>query len=80
MAELLNSSRPLEVGSRLDSAATLLNDPSPANILEPAPEVVLTAHSPLPADVNDSAQFREEMRRRCEAPLLLPRRHDGLNE
>jgi len=80
MAELINSSRPLEVSSRLDSAATLLSNASPPNILEPAPEVVVTTHPPLPADALDSAQFREEMRRRCEAPLLLPRRHDGLNE
>jgi hypothetical protein len=80
MAELLNSSRPLEVGSRRDSAATLLTDPVPADILEPAPEILAAAHSPLQADAHDSAKFREEMRRRCEAPLLVPRRHDGLNE
>lgn len=80
MAELLNSSRPLEANSRLDSAAALLSDPSPSNILDPAPEILAAAHSPLQVDAHDSAKFREEMRRRCEAPLHLPRRHDGLNE
>jgi len=80
MAELMNSSRPLEVGSRLDSAATLLSNPSPPDILEPGSEAVATVQSPLQPDAKNSAQFREEMRRRCEAPLLLPRRHDGLNE
>lgn len=80
MAELMKLSRPLEVSSRLESAATLLSKPGPPGILERAAETAPAAHSPLQAGANDSAQFREEIRRRCEAPLLLPRRHDGLNE
>ena len=80
MAELINSSRPLEVPSRLDSAATLLNEPRQGNILEPSSENLAAAPSPLQADPADSAKFREDMRRRCDAPYLFPRSHDGLNE
>jgi hypothetical protein len=74
MADLINSSRPVRVSSRLDTAAHLLTDPVVAGVPE------LTAGAGLPADSDDSARFREDIRRRCEAPLLLPRRHDGLNE
>ncbi len=74
MADLINSSRPLRVSSRLDTAAQLLTDPGVAGVPE------LAAGAALPADSDDSARFREDIRRRCEAPLLLPRRHDGLNE
>jgi|HubBroStandDraft_1064217.scaffolds.fasta_scaffold1851152_1 hypothetical protein len=78
MAHLINSSPPLEVSRRLDSAATLLSDSMQPGAIESA--ALAAADSPLPADPNESARFREEIRRRCEAPLLLPRRHDGLNE
>jgi hypothetical protein len=78
MADLINSSRPLEVSRRLDSAATLLSDPMQPGVIEGAS--LAAADSPSPADPDESARFREEIRRRCEAPLLLPRRHDGLNE
>jgi hypothetical protein len=77
MADLINSSCPLEVSGRLDAALTLLNDPVPPGIPERAAAL---ADSLSPAEPDDSAQFREEIRRRCEAPLLLPRGHDGLNE
>jgi hypothetical protein len=80
MAELINVSCPLEVSSRLESAATLLSDPVSPDIQEPASEAAAAAHAPSQASPDDSAQFREEIRRRYEAPLLVPRRHDGLNE
>jgi hypothetical protein len=80
MADLINSSYPLEVSSRLDSAATLLKDPVPQGIPQRASEAAAAADSPSPADPDDSARFREEIRRRYEEPLLLPPGHDGLNE
>jgi len=80
MADLINSSRPLAVSGRLDSAATVLSYPVPPGIPRRASEAAAAADSPSHADSDDSARFREEIRRRCEAPLVLPRRHDGLNE
>jgi hypothetical protein len=78
MANLINSSRPLEVSRRLGSAATLLSDPKQPGAVEGAS--LAAADSTSPAGPEESARFRAEIRRRCEAPLLLPRRHDGLNE
>jgi len=80
MADLINSSCSLEVSSRLDSAATLLGNPVPSGIPERALEAAAAADSLLQADLDDSARFREEIRRRYEAPLPLSRGHDGLNE
>jgi hypothetical protein len=80
MSDLINSSCPLEVSSRLDSAATLLSDPVPPGFPQHSAEVAVAGDSPSLAGPDNAARFREELRRRCEAPLLLPRRHDGLNE
>ena len=80
MAELMNSSCPLEVSSRPRSAASLSNKPASPGLAERACETDAAAHAPAQANPDDSAQFREEIRRRYEAPLLLSPRHDGLNE
>jgi len=77
MADLINSSYPLGVSSRVDSAGNLFSDPVPQGISEPASEAAAAVSS---QEADNSARFREEMRRRCEAPLLLPSGHDGLNE
>jgi hypothetical protein len=77
MADLINSSYPLEASSRVDSAGKLFGDSVAPDISEPASRAAAAAAS---QEADNSARFREEMRRRCEAPLLLPSGHDGLNE
>ena len=76
MAELMNASCPLEVNSRLESAATLSSNPAAPIIPKRAAAAGAAAQAPSQASPDDSAQFREEIRRRYEAPLLLPRRHN----
>jgi hypothetical protein len=77
MADLINSSCPLEVSGSLVSAANLFSDRVPPGNPGRASETAAAAAS---SDPDESARFRAEMRRRCEAPLLLPPGHDGLNE
>ena len=55
------------------------NSPLPT-LLKRAAESSKAAHSAPEADLDDSAQFREDILRRDEAPYSFPWRHGGLND
>jgi hypothetical protein len=55
-------------------------NPRPPSIQERASATAMAAHSAPQANVVASAQFREEILRRYEAPLPFPWPHGGLND
>jgi len=69
MAELIRSSRRRKVSCRPDSAAAASNSQRPPMAPEPASETTQAADSGPQANLDNSAQFRANMRRRYEVPF-----------
>jgi len=80
MAHSIKSSSPLEVGSRLDSAAAQSSTRLSPTIPEPASQAAAAAHSDPQGSLGDSAQFRAGILRRYEAPFKSSWPQDRLHE